>query len=128
VAEELSQPGEVIDTRERIGEVFMGVYVNNVFETEATHTNHGDTKFLHVAKGEPHITVRIWGPETNIPIHSHPVNEMFYVIEGEMVIGDTVYKAGDMVYIEKGTPYGPTTAPKGVTALRYAEAGQDRDV
>lgn len=104
----------------------MAVYVVNALETEAQHTNHGDTKFLHVAPGDPHITIRIWGPETNIPVHSHVVNEMFYVLEGEMEIGGTVYKEGDCLYIEKGTAYGPTIAPKGVKLLRYAEAGPDR--
>lgn len=106
----------------------MAVFVVNINEVEQKHTNHGDTRFLHVAKGDPHITVRIWGPETNIPTHRHAVNEMFYVLEGEMDIGGTVYREGDCLYIEKGTPYGPTTAPKGVKVLRYAEPGEERDV
>lgn len=49
------------------------------------------------------------------------------MLEGEMQIGETVYKEGDCLYIEKGTPYGPTVAPKGVKLLRYAEAGPDRN-
>ena len=49
---------------------------------------------------------------------------MFYVLEGEMEIGDTLYTAGSCVFIEGGTPYGPTRAPKGVKVLRYAEAFQ----
>ena len=53
---------------------------------------------------------------------------MFFVLEGEMDIAGTIYKQGDCLYIEKGTAYGPTTAPKGVKVLRYAEPGEERDV
>jgi mannose-6-phosphate isomerase-like protein (cupin superfamily) len=62
------------------------------------------------------------GPDTNIPIHSHPYHEMFYVLEGEIEIGGVTYTAGSCIYIEKDTPYGPTRAPKGGKVLRYAEA------
>jgi hypothetical protein len=47
---------------------------------------------------------------------------MFYVLEGEVEIGDTTYSAGACIFIEKNTPYGPTRAPKGGKVLRYAEA------
>jgi hypothetical protein len=46
---------------------------------------------------------------------------MWYVLEGEVIFGDTVYTAGSCVYIPKNVPYGPATAPKGVALLRYAE-------
>jgi mannose-6-phosphate isomerase-like protein (cupin superfamily) len=63
------------------------------------------------------------GTDTDIPVHSHPYHEMFYVLEGEVEIGGTIYTAGSCIYIEKNTPYGPTRAPKGGKVLRYAEAG-----
>jgi hypothetical protein len=47
---------------------------------------------------------------------------MFYVLEGEVEIGDVTYTAGTCIFIEGNTPYGPTRAPKGVKVLRYAEA------
>src|SRR6266581_1505317 len=94
-----------------------------VEETEKVKTGRGMTKFLiSNAKGEgANIMIRYWGPETNIPIHSHPFAEMWYVLEGEVIFGDTTYTAGACVYIPKGVPYGPTTAPKGAALLRYAE-------
>jgi hypothetical protein len=48
---------------------------------------------------------------------------MFYVLEGEIEIDGKTYSEGACIYIEKGTPYGPTRAPKGGKVLRYAEAG-----
>ncbi len=75
------------------------------------------------AESGPEMMIRHWGPDTDIPVHSHPYHEMFYVLEGEIEIGGTIYSAGSCIYIEKDTPYGPTRAPKGGKVLRYAEAG-----
>jgi len=92
-------------------------------EVEKVKTGHGMTRFLiKNGKGEgANIMIRYWGPDTNIPIHSHPYDEMWYVLEGEVEFGDTAYAAGACVYIPKGVPYGPTRAPKGAALLRYAE-------
>lgn len=102
----------------------MSVHAVNEKNVEMVKTNHGLTKFLRGKKeGEgPEIMIRHWGPDTDIPPHSHPYNEMFYVLEGEVEIGGTTYAAGSCIYVEKGTPYGPTRAPKGVKVLRYAES------
>ncbi len=102
----------------------MSVYTANENSVEMVKTNRGYTKFLHRSKeGEgPSMMIRHWGPDTDIPIHSHSFNEMFYVLEGEIEVGGTTYPAGSCIYIEKGTPYGPTRAPKGGKVLRYAES------
>ena len=86
-------------------------------------SGRGFTKTLKpsAGRGSPTIQIRHWGAETNIPIHHHPFNEMFYVLEGEIEIGDAVYPAGSCIYIAKGVKYGPTRAPKGGKVLRYAE-------
>ena len=75
------------------------------------------------AAAGPEMMIRHWGPDTDIPVHSHPYHEMFYVLEGEIEIDGKTYSAGSCIYIEKNTPYGPTRAPKGGKVLRYAEAG-----
>ena len=61
-------------------------------------------------------------------MHNHPYNEMFYVLDGEIEIGGVTYAAGACIFIEKGTPYGPTRAPKGGKVLRYAEAPSESRV
>jgi len=102
----------------------MGVYAVNENNIQLAKSHHGLTKWLHVSKGGagPEMMIRHWGPDTDIPTHCHPYNEMFYVLEGEIEIGGVTYPAGSCIYIEKGTPYGPTRAPKGGKVLRYAEA------
>jgi quercetin dioxygenase-like cupin family protein len=100
---------------------FSAINEANVDEEK---TGRGYTKWLYRTgeKQEPSIMIRHWGPETNIPPHSHPFNEMFYVLEGEIEIAGTTYKAGSCIYIPKGFSYGPTRAPKGGKVLRYAES------
>ena len=90
---------------------------------EQVRTGHGQTRFLiKNAPGEgANVMIRYWGPETNIPVHSHPYDEMWYVLEGEVEFGDATYTAGSVVYIPAGVPYGPTRAPKGTALLRYAQ-------
>ncbi len=92
-------------------------------DVEKVKTGRGMTKFLiQNAKGEgANVMIRYWGPETDIPIHSHAYDEMWYVLEGEVEFGDTAYGVGSCVYIPKHVPYGPTRAPKGAALLRYAE-------
>jgi quercetin dioxygenase-like cupin family protein len=104
--------------------LFMAIYAVNEKDVAMAKSGRGHTKWLHVTKGEagPEMMIRHWGPDTNIPVHSHPFHEMFYVLEGEIEIGGTTYSAGSCIYIEKNTPYGPTRAPKGGKVLRYAEA------
>ncbi|HET9548945.1 MAG TPA: cupin domain-containing protein [Candidatus Binatia bacterium] len=102
----------------------MAIYTVNENDVEMAKSGRGYTKWLHVGKhgASPEMMIRHWGPDTDIPVHSHPFHEMFYVLEGEIEIGGTVYNAGSCIYIEKDTPYGPTRAPKGGKVLRYAEA------
>lgn len=103
-----------------------GISVTNIDDAEMVKTGRGFTKYLYQGDeaGHPVIQVRHWGPDTNIPIHRHIGHEMFYVLEGEVEIGDQVYKAGDCIFIARGQLYGPTRAPKGVKILRYYEANR----
>ena len=57
------------------------------------------------------------------PPHSHTVDEIIYIMEGELQVGDTRYIAGDTLWIEANTVYGPLTAgPQGMTFLLIRNA------
>lgn len=101
----------------------MGFFAVNTNDVPLEKSGHGHTRFLMRAaeRGATSIMIRYWGPGTDLPVHSHPFNEMFYVLEGEIEMGDTVYKTGSCIFIPKDVPYGPTRAPKGGTVLRYVE-------
>ena len=92
---------------------------------EKVRTNQGMTKYLIQNSEGANIMIRYFGPETDIRVHSHPYDEMWYVLEGEFEVGDAVYGAGSVVYIPADVPYGPTRSPQGASLLRYA-GGPDR--
>ena len=100
-----------------------GIQAAHIDSGEKVRTNRGMTKFLiENPPGEgANVMIRYWGPETDIPVHSHPYDEIWYVLEGEVEFGDTAYAAGSCVYIPANVPYGPTKAPKGTALLRYAQ-------
>lgn len=102
----------------------MAIHAVNEKEVKMAKSGRGYTKWLHVAQGGsgPEMMIRHWGPDTDIPVHSHPYHEMFYVLEGEVQIGADTYREGACIFIERDTPYGPTRAPLGAKVLRYAEA------
>jgi anti-sigma factor ChrR (cupin superfamily) len=53
--------------------------------------------------------------------HEHTADEMFYVLEGELVDDDgTRYRRGDMVLLRAGTQHSSRT-PDGCTLLVYVE-------
>ena len=101
--------------------------VVNEHDVQEVKTGRGYTKFLvqHKKGQGPSIMIRMWGPETDIPIHSHDFDEMFFVLRGEVEMGGTAYPEGSCIYIPKGTEYGPTRAPKGAHLLRYVEGGSN---
>jgi quercetin dioxygenase-like cupin family protein len=97
------------------------VQTAHVNEVEKVKTGQGMTRFL-IRNGEgPNIMIRYWGPETDIPVHAHAYAEMWYVLEGEVIFGDTTYTEGSCIYIPAHVPYGPARAPKGAALLRYAD-------
>ncbi len=105
----------------------MGIHAVNLDDVEAEKTNRGFTKFLHIQQGEPEIMVRIWGPESDHGVSSHPFNQMFYVLEGEIEMAGATYTAGTCIFMPKGTSYGPIKVSKAAQVLRYAEYGLDGD-
>jgi quercetin dioxygenase-like cupin family protein len=53
--------------------------------------------------------------------HEHPDDEIFFVLEGELIDHDgTVYRAGDMVLLRPGTQHASRT-PDGCTLLVYQD-------
>ncbi len=93
-------------------------------------TGHGTAKYLvgDPTLEEANVIIRYWGPQTNLPVHSHPFDEMWYVLDGEVNFGDQTCVAGTCIFIPADAAYGPITAPNGVTLLRYASSGEGAQV
>ena len=60
-------------------------------------------------------------PGASLPAHDHPANEECMVLEGEVMLGDVVARAGDYHLAPKGLPHGAITSKTG--ALLFLRAG-----
>jgi hypothetical protein len=49
--------------------------------------------------------------------HSHNMDEVIYVVEGSITIGDRTYGPGTVIAIEKDTAYDFTSGPEGLRFL-----------
>ncbi len=80
-----------------------------------------DSRYKLLAAGGdvPTVLIAEFEPGHYQEAHSHPTSEVLYILRGEVTIGDVTSTAGTMVYVEKGTRYGPLTAgPKRGRFLR----------
>jgi len=60
------------------------------------------------------------------PVHSHSQDEVIYVLEGDVTVGEEHCPTGTVLFVEKDTMYGPLrSGPNGVTFLniRQRKAG-----
>jgi quercetin dioxygenase-like cupin family protein len=61
-------------------------------------------------------------PDHHEAAHSHPESELFYILSGDLTIGDAVISPGMVIHIEGGTKYGPLTTEHGCRFLRLSLA------
>lgn len=58
-------------------------------------------------------------PGTVIDVHAHDEEEIMYVVEGEMVLGDRVLKPGSSIYIQGSTLYSFRAGSAGLRVLNF---------
>ncbi len=67
-----------------------------------------------VEKGPWIYIVHVREPDYTVDAHSHSQDEVIYIVDGQIVVGDRVCGPGTVVFFEKETDYAFTTGPKGV--------------
>lgn len=73
--------------------------------------------------GEPLQLFEVrFGPGDSAQSHAHSEDEIFVIIEGEMVVGNQVLPKGTAVYVEKETLYSFRSGPEGCTFLNFRPA------
>ena len=56
------------------------------------------------------------------PRHSHSEDEIIYILEGDVTVGNEHCPTGTVLFIQKDTPYGPLrSGPGGVTFLNIRQ-------
>lgn len=58
-------------------------------------------------------------PGTLVDIHAHDEEEIMYVVEGEMLVGERSLRAGSSVYIAGSTLYSFRAGPNGLRVLNF---------
>jgi hypothetical protein len=72
---------------------------------------------------EGHSLVYAWfGPNYQLPRHSHSADCLYYVISGEAVLGSQVVKAGSGFFVPADQLYGYRAGPEGVEVLEFRKA------
>ena len=65
----------------------------------------------------PWIVIASMEPYKLIPPHSHDQDEVIFIVEGSLTIGDQDRGPGTVIFVEKGTEYGFTVGGEGVRFL-----------
>jgi uncharacterized cupin superfamily protein len=83
---------------------------------EEGHKNGGGQLVGDIEKG-PWIHINWVPPGNYTPPHSHNQDEVMYIIEGGLTMGDRFCGPGTVVFIERGTDYDFTVGDQGVRFL-----------
>ena len=91
-----------------------GAYSNQAI----TDKRHSRLKYFTDQSQGPWFWFWEFPPGLGTHRHSHKANEVLYVQEGEIVFEGKVCGPGTLIYVEKGTEYGPFYAgPKGAKGM-----------
>ncbi len=86
----------------------------------------GSTCFHHDGTvDEPQLFEVQFPPNHEVAAHAHQVDEIVYVVSGEIIFGKQVYGAGSSVYIPKMTLYSFRTGPEGLVFLNFRTSRVD---
>lgn len=58
-------------------------------------------------------------PDTFVDVHAHLHDEIIYVVEGEMVVGNKALKPGSSVFVAANTLYSFKAGPNGLRFLNF---------
>jgi hypothetical protein len=58
-------------------------------------------------------------PNTVTAVHAHDADEIIYILEGEILVGNRSLGRGSAIFIEAKTLYGYKTGPEGVRLLNF---------
>lgn len=65
-----------------------------------------------------------FGPGYRLPRHSHSADCLYYVVSGEMRMGDDKMGAGDAIFVPAGSLYTFETGPEGLEFVEFRKAAR----
>ena len=88
------------------------------------------TKLLSQSGPNGMTLVHVWfGPNFQLWRHSHPRDGdcLYYVIAGEIIMGNRTLERGSTIFVPNGQPYKYTAGPAGVELLEFRAGGGDSE-
>ena len=67
-----------------------------------------------------------YDPGTVIEPHAHVEDEIIYVLEGSLAVGNRTYPAGSALSVSRWTLYGFRAGPNGLRFVNFRAAQSDR--
>ncbi len=73
---------------------------------------HPNVRVKELSGGDegPWVLYQEWTPNFEAAAHSHTADELICVLEGEMHLAGEICHRGSVLFVEKGTIYGPLKA------------------
>lgn len=68
---------------------------------------------------EPHLFEPGFAPNTGAAPHAHGVDEIFYILEGELRFGQQIYPVGSSIYVPAYTLYSFNAGDEGCRFLNF---------
>jgi quercetin dioxygenase-like cupin family protein len=78
--------------------------------------------FRHAGEAGFSLVRVSFGPNYLLPRHSHSADCLYYVLAGEVRLGNRVVGAGDGFFVPKDHPYAYQAGPEGVELLEFRDA------
>ena len=80
-------------------------------------TIESGSQFIGDLEKGPWIHINSMEPNSAAEPHSHSEDEVIYIVEGSLTVGDRTCGPGTVISMEKGTEYGFTVGQEGVRFL-----------
>ena len=80
------------------------------------------SQFIGDMETGPWVYINSLEPNSAVETHSHTVDEVIYIVEGSLTIGDRTCGPGTVMAIEKDTVYEFTVGPEGLRFLNIRPA------
>ncbi|MGE0878132.1 MAG: hypothetical protein AB7L13_10985 [Acidimicrobiia bacterium] len=100
------------------------VRTDDVPQMEVLAQNHGDTyvgaRLRFLERGRYTVNICDYDPGLTVERHGHSSDHLLYVLEGDLMVGDTHCPTGTLIMLDHGAEFGPLVAgPNGARLFEH---------
>lgn len=90
------------------------------------HPDIAFKSFIHQSTDSLYVEEIYYSPRVTGDIHAHGKDEIFYVLEGELIAGGRTLKEGSSMFVKGGTMYNISMGDKGARLLKIQPGFDDK--